>query len=612
MEKENSKSFIKGTPARIIPAGQTDLYEIKVEEAPLSPFLVGRTVTVDLPAEIRAEIGRQTGVNMSYDTEYQVSGFFKSLRVEGFVGTVFSKFEPFTQHEKSSFFRSFVRSAEGKLLFSMDISDIRVLIGEPVSAAFTNRVRPERPCFPVWLSPKEQMRLLRSSQIEKTAFALQANQILQNLLDKSFYSKESDTDCIYNPDCDKSSDMDCDGDCENCFIEGIFGVGPDGYRPDKGCCEDEDEDFDEDFSDEVFIAEEFMDEHGHHCESYGTTCYENDPTYRDDGDDGSEDDFECGGDCENCPVTCEDDEDDSDDSFEYSGRKNFDRGLWDLLGKAWSCEPEKYAKKPKQHAGKPVAEEALAFDDCPFMGDGRKYFRAFIGTPGDKKAKKKIKDYINTICKTCKHNEDCNSDHKTKFFLIDDPADKLYISRFGNHMHKSKAENGVYIGQSADPALFTETDRILPDYFGQELYSFTDKTPKGHGKNRQISYTGLFVKNFTGSVTLVPGILPLFDPHTRTLTCIEMCGLPEGAFNTLYKIINKGGCPAVYVSIPEKKADFSYASTEEIGQMYIRGEKGRPLSPGRIIICDTAEGHFTAPVVSDIKIRKTADKKGKK
>ena len=284
----------------------------------------------------------------------------------------------------------------------------------------------------------------------------------------------------------------------------------------------------------------------------------------------------------------------------------------DLLGKTWGCEPEKYAKKPKQHAGKPAAEEALAFDDCPFMGDGRKYFRAFIGTPGDKKAKKKIKDYINTICKTCKHNEDCNSDHKTKFFLMDDPADKLYISRFGNHMHKGKAENGVYIGQSADPALFTETDRILPDYFGQELYSFTDKTPKGHSKNRQMSYTGLFVKNFTGSVTLVPGILPLFDPHTRTLTCIEMCGLPEGAFNTLYKIINKGGCPAVYVSIPEKKADFSYASTEDIGQMYIRGEKGRPLSPGRIIICDTAEGHFTAPVVSDIKIRKTADKKGKK
>ena len=195
---------------------------------------------------------------------------------------------------------------------------------------------------------------------------------------------------------------------------------------------------------------------------------------------------------------------------------------------------------------------------------------------------------------------------------MDDPADKLYISRFGNHMHKSKAENGVYIGQSADPALFTETDRILPDYFGQGLYSFTDKTPKGHGKNRQISYTGLFVKNFTGSVTLVPGILPLFDPHTRTLTCIEICGLPEGAFNTLYKIINKGGCPAVYVSIPEKKADFSYASTEDIGQMYIRGEKGRPLSPGRIIICDAAEGYSADLTVSAKKIGKNTGSKGKK
>lgn len=611
MQRKNSKMFIKGTPTRIIPTGQTDLYEIKVEEAPLSPFLVGRTVTVDLPAEIRSEIGRRVGLNLSYDAEYQVSGFFKSLKVEGFVGTVFSRLEPFKQHEKSSFFRSFVRSAEGELLFSMDISDIKALIGEPASAAFTNRVQPERSRFPVWLSPKEQMRLLRSSQIEKTAFALQANQILQNLLDKSFYSKESDTDCIYNPDCDKSSDMDCDGDCENCFIEGIFGVGPDGYRPDKGCCEDEDEDFDEDFSDEVFIAEEFIDEHGHHCESYGTTCYTNDPAYRYEDDIESEDDFECTGDCENCPVTCEEDEDEykdgSEDDFEHSG---LPKDFGTLFAEAWGCGQRQHAEKPVRHADGPVKEEILVFDDCPFTGDDGKYFKAFIGGHGGKKAKKRIKDYINTICKVCRHNEECNSDHVTNFFLMNDTADQAYISRFGNRTYGNRHE--VYIGQSGDRSVSPETDTALPDYFGQPLYSFEDKIRKNPGKKGRMSYAGLFVKNFTGSVTLVPGILPLFDPKTRTLTCVEMCGLPEEAFNALYKIINSGGCPAVYVSIPEEAIDLSYASTEEIDQMYIRGEKEHPLCPCRIIVCDAAEGYSADLTVSAKKIGKNTGLKGKK
>ena len=560
MEKENSKSFIKGTPARIIPAGQTDLYEIKVEEAPLSPFLVGRTVTVDLPAEIRAEIGRQTGVNMSYDAEYQVSGFFKSLRVEGFVGTVFSKFEPFTQHEKSSFFRSFVRSAEGKLLFSMDISDIRVLIGEPVSAAFANRVRPERPRFPVWLSPKEQMRILAYGQTARTAFVLQVNQELKDLLDTCVKDLRDDSD------------------------------NKDRFDPEYGdhSCDD-----------------------GPDCESCGITCCENNPAYRYEDDIESEDDFECTGDCENCPVTFEEDEDeykdDGEDDFEHSGMP---KDFGTLFAEAWGCGQRQHAEKPVCHADGPVKEEILAFDDCPFTGDGGKYFKAFIGAPGGKKAKKRIKDYINTICKVCRHNEECNSDHVTNFFLMNDTADQAYISRFGNRTYGNRHE--VYIGQSGDRSISPETDTALPDYFGQPLYSFEDKIRKNPGKKGRMSYAGLFVKNFTGSVTLIPGILPLFDPKAHTLTCIEICGLPEEAFNALYKIINSGGCPAVYVSIPEEAIDLSYASTEEIDQMYIRGEKEHPMSPCRIIICEAAEGYSADLTVSAKKIGKNTGSKGKK
>ena len=580
MRRNLGKTVIKGAPLSITPAGIFDSYKIEVEDAQQSPFLVGQIIKVNLPRGLRLNIGELTGMDLSQDAIYSINGAIKAIEIEGFSGTQFTGYSP-VKNDYS--FISLVSSNGGKPLFTVAVSGINVLIREDGK----NIQRPS-----LWLSPRKQMRLLRYNYMKTINYAIHKYEKLQNISDilkdpnmqndlKEIKIQVNRLLCL-GPDgycrdnwdlegnhcrCESGSDCEtcpiaghcenCGGDCDNCYIE---------------CGEYENCD----------IVDLLCTDNCENC-SFVYKEYKNN----------SEDDFECSGDCENCPVTCEGDADDEEGDFEYSGCDSLPKDFGTLFAEMLGCGEKKHAEKPKRQTVKPVTKGTPAFDDCPFAGENEKYFRAFVeaGKQGGPKEEKKLRDYISTICRVCRHNEICNSRHITEFSSMDDTEDRD-ISLVGQN------------GKENAPT-------VLPDYFSKLIYSYanTDGSKKITQKN--ISYTGLFVKNLTGAVTLVPGILPLFDPNTCVLTCIEICGLPEEAFSSLYKIINRGGCPAVYVNVPDAEHDTELTSKDGFAEMYIRSKNGIPLNPNRIIICEAAEGYsfdMTA-FVSNEKNRVTKKRK---
>jgi len=580
MRRNLGKTVIKGAPLSITPAGIFDSYKIEVEDAQQSPFLVGQIIKVNLPRGLRLNIGELTGMDLSQDAIYSINGAIKAIEIEGFSGTQFTGYSP-VKNDYS--FISLVSSNGGKPLFTVAVSGINVLIREDGK----NIQRPS-----LWLSPRKQMRLLRYNYMKTINYAIHKYEKLQNISDilkdpnmqndlKEIKIQVNRLLCL-GPDgycrdnwdlegnhcrCESGSDCEtcpiaghcenCCGDCDNCYIE---------------CGEYENCD----------IGDLLCTDNCENC-SFVYKEYKNN----------SEDDFECSGDCENCPVTCEEDADDEEGDFEYSGCDSLPKDFGTLFAEMLGCGEKKHAEKPKRQTVKPVTKGTPAFDDCPFAGENEKYFRAFVeaGKQGGPKEEKKLRDYISTICRVCRHNEICNSRHITEFSSMDDTEDRD-ISLVGQN------------GKENAPT-------VLPDYFSKLIYSYanTDGSKKITQKN--ISYTGLFVKNLTGAVTLVPGILPLFDPNTCVLTCIEICGLPEEAFSSLYKIINRGGCPAVYVNVPDAEHDTELTSKDGFAEMYIRSKNGIPLNPNRIIICEAAESYsfdMTA-FVSNEKNRVTKKRK---
>ena len=580
MRRNLGKTVIKGAPLSITPAGIFDSYKIEVEDAQQSPFLVGQIIKVNLPRGLRLNIGELTGMDLSQDAIYSINGAIKAIEIEGFSGTQFTGYSP-VKNDYS--FISLVSSNGGKPLFTVAVSGINVLIREDGK----NIQRPS-----LWLSPRKQMRLLRYNYMKTINYAIHKYEKLQNISDilkdpnmqndlKEIKIQVNRLLCL-GPDgycrdnwdlegnhcrCESGSDCEtcpiaghcenCCGDCDNCNIE---------------CGEYENCD----------IGDLLCTDNCENC-SFVYKEYKNN----------SEDDFECSGDCENCPVTCEEDADDEEGDFEYSGCDSLPKDFGTLFAEMLGCGEKKHAEKPKRQTVKPVTKGTPAFDDCPFAGENEKYFRAFVeaGKQGGPKEEKKLRDYISTICRVCRHNEICNSRHITEFSSMDDTEDRD-ISLVGQN------------GKENAPT-------VLPDYFSKLIYSYanTDGSKKITQKN--ISYTGLFVKNLTGAVTLVPGILPLFDPNTCVLTCIEICGLPEEAFSSLYKIINRGGCPAVYVNVPDAEHDTELTSKDGFAEMYIRSKNGIPLNPNRIIICEAAESYsfdMTA-FVSNEKNRVTKKRK---
>lgn len=501
MKRDKQQTVIKGAPLSITPAGIFDSYKIEVEDAPLSPALVGQIITVNLPRGLRMNLGEKIGADLSADMIYSVSGIFKEIEIVGFMSAPITGYPP---SKKEYSFKSLIRSNGGKSLFSIAVSGINVLIKEDAS---------EKTRFPLWLSPNEYIKRLACHQRQ--------------------------------------------GDLSTIFLDRMI----------KLMEEDEDEKF---------------DNSGPNCDSCGITCCLNNPAYRDDDDSGSEDD-ECCDNCDDCPFGCEDDDDDSTGKDFVTAFAEAFRGGHKILGI------------------KPIKQAAAAFEDCPFEGENGKYFKAFA-CPEEKnspKEQKKIQDYINTICSVCKHNEICNSVHTTKFSAVDEKTDRA-ISMLGHTPDDTESD-------------MWEEDAMLPDYFGDLRYSYENLRIRDWETDEGIPYMGLFVKNLTGSVTLVPGTLPLFDPHSHILTCIEICGLPEEAFNTLYRIIKNGGCPAVYISIPKGNRNVSLVSREGFAELYVKDKGGLPLSPERIVICDAAEGYsseFTASVVNGRK--KNAGNKGNK
>lgn len=580
MRRNLGKTVIKGAPLSITPAGIFDSYKIEVEDAQQSPFLVGQIIKVNLPRGLRLNIGELTGMDLSQDAIYSINGAIKAIEIEGFSGTQFTGYIP-VKNDYS--FISLVSSNGGKPLFTVAVSGINVLIREDGK----NIQRPS-----LWLSPRKQMRLLRYNYMKTINYAIHKYEKLQNISDilkdpnmqndlKEIKIQVNRLLCL-GPDgycrdnwdlegnhcrCESGSDCEtcpiaghcenCCGDCDNCYIE---------------CGEYENCD----------IGDLLCTDNCENC-SFVYKEYKNN----------SEDDFECSGDCENCPVTCEEDADDEEGDFEYSGCDSLPKDFGTLFAEMLGCGEKKHAEKPKRQTVKPVTKGTPAFDDCPFAGENEKYFRAFVeaGKQGGPQEEKKLRDYISTICRVCRHNEICNSRHITEFSSMDDTEDRD-ISLVGQN------------GKENAPT-------VLPDYFSKLIYSYANTDGSKKITQKSISYTGLFVKNLTGAVTLVPGILPLFDPNTCVLTCIEICGLPEEAFSSLYKIINRGGCPAVYVNVPDAEHDTELTSKDGFAEMYIRSKNGIPLNPNRIIICEAAEGYsfdMTA-FVSNEKNRVTKKRK---
>jgi hypothetical protein len=581
MRRNLGKTVIKGAPLSITPAGIFDSYKIEVEDAQQSPFLVGQIIKVNLPRGLRLNIGELTGMDLSQDAIYSINGAIKAIEIEGFSGTQFTGYSPVKNYYS---FISLVSSNGGKPLLTVAVSGINVLIREDGK----NIQSPS-----LWLSPRKQMRLLRYNYMKTINYAIHKYEKLQNISDilkdpnmqndlKEIKIQANRLLCL-GPDgycrdnwdlegnhcrCESGSDCEtcpiaghcenCCGDCDNCYIE---------------CGEYENCD----------IGDLLCTDNCENC-SFVYKEYKNN----------SEDDFECSGDCENCPVTCEEDTDDEDGDFECSGCDSLPKDFGTLFAEMLGCGEKKHAEKPKRQTVKPVTKETQAFDDCPFAGENEKYFRAFAeaGEKGGPKAAEKLKEYMNTICRVCRHNEICNSKHITEFSSMNDTEDRD-IS-----LAEQRGEKGDTV--------------TLPDYFGRLLYSYDSTDSSGRTAKKSINYSGLFVKNLTGAVTLVPGILPLFDPHTCILSCVEICGLPEEAFNSLYRIIKEGGCPAVYINIPDTGHDIEITSSDSFAETHIRSKDGIPLNPDRIIICNAAEGYSSDLTASIRNIRNKAKRKGKK
>lgn len=426
-------------------------------------------------------------------------------------------------------FISLVSSNGGKPLFTVAVSGINVLIREDGK----NIQRPS-----LWLSPRKQMRLLRYNYMKTINYAIHKHEKLQNI-----------SDILKDPN------MQNDLKEIKIQVNRPLCLGPDGY------CRDN------------------WDLEGNHCRCESGSDCETCPI---------------AGHCENCPVTCEEDTDDEDGDFECSGCDSLPKDFGTLFAEMLGCGEKKHAEKPKRQTVKPVTKGTPAFDDCPFAGENEKYFRAFAeaGEKGGPKAAEKLKEYMNTICRVCRHNEICNSKHITEFSSMNDTEDRD-IS-----LAEQRGEKGDTV--------------TLPDYFGRLLYSYDSTDSSGRTAKKSINYSGLFVKNLTGAVTLVPGILPLFDPHTCILSCVEICGLPEEAFNSLYRIIKEGGCPAVYINIPDTGHDIEITSSDSFAETHIRSKDGIPLNPDRIIICNAAEGYSSDLTASIRNIRNKAKRKGKK
>lgn len=212
---------------------------------------------------------------------------------------------------------------------------------------------------------------------------------------------------------------------------------------------------------------------------------------------------------------------------------------------------------------------------CPFTGDSRKYFKAFVDGSANEspESRKKVRDYINAICRECSMNETCNSDHVTLFYTQDTQDTQDTQERGPARMEEQRGTPGCM------PA-----DSLLPGYFGENVYSYSVYDLKNRRENRGISFTGLFVKNCTGTVTLVPGILPLFDPEDGLFYRIELSGLTKDALESVYRIFSEGGRPAVYVHIPGAQADECLVLKERT-EIYVRGRDTKSVRPDHIVIC---------------------------
>lgn len=215
---------------------------------------------------------------------------------------------------------------------------------------------------------------------------------------------------------------------------------------------------------------------------------------------------------------------------------------------------------------------------CPFAGETGKYFKAFIDVSArrGKEDKDKVDRYIASICSQCHMNEMCNSIPTT-------PEDVFYKS-------KNKTMSFEHKAMDEDSKGLPLTVKNLPSYFGKICYTYKEEGINQNTISESgFTCSGIFVKNYTGTVTLVPGVMPLFDSQNLMLTCIELCGLPKYALDTIYNIIKEGKTPAICVHVPDINTDVHLKSCGCFTELYVKNNTNRSLKPDYIVICESKE-----------------------